>query len=104
MRLLFARAIDQGWIASTPTRVIQYKRERSRKSKDEIKYLTRSQLKAIFDVVAASNLTEYNKLRMRALLGVLRWSGLRISDAVKLRALNVRNDANVTPISSDSRT
>lgn len=93
MRLFFKRGILRKWITADPSVVIAFKPEPSKKSKKDVKYFTAEQMEAIIDAVNDyERMPAYNKLRLKALVLVMRWSGLRISDAIRLRRENFKKD------------
>jgi integrase/recombinase XerD len=94
LRALFDRCVTRKWITENPTVVIQFKRETGRRrTKEEVKYLTPGELVAILNAVdALPRMSDKNKERLKTLILVMRWAGLRISDAVTLKALDVRGD------------
>jgi site-specific recombinase XerD len=81
----FRRGISRKWIKEDPTAVLRFPKERPSKSKDDVKYLTSEQFTAVLNGCADfTNMTDYNKQRLRALILTMRYTGLRISDAVVL--------------------
>jgi integrase len=65
--------------------ILRFPRERASKSKEHVKYLTPAQFKAIMEECDISaHVTDYNKLRIKALILTMRSTGLRISDAAVL--------------------
>ena len=94
MRLFFKRAIERKWIKEDPTTVIRFAKEAVRKSKEQVKYLTPKQFADVLESCDgyAPNMPAYSKLRLKALILTMRWSGLRISDAVVLRSDAIKGD------------
>ena len=94
LRLLFNRAISRKWIGEDPTKVIRFPKEPTSKQKDQVKYLTPAQFSAVVDECDGftSQMADYNKLRLRALILTMRHTGLRISDAVVLRSDSIKGD------------
>lgn len=94
MSLLFKRAIERKWITEDPTTVIRFPREATSKRKDEVKYLTAAQFQLVLDECDGftRQMPEYNKRRLRALILTMRYTGLRISDAVVVKADAITGD------------
>jgi integrase/recombinase XerD len=75
------------------TSVLRFPREQASKSKDTVKYLTGDQLAAVLaEVDKLPRMPDYNKERLKALILVMRWTGLRASDAVVLKAESITGD------------
>jgi integrase/recombinase XerD len=93
MHAFFQRCIVRKWITEDPTVIINFEKEKRQKEKKEVKYLTSDQMT---DVLWACDkfdrMPEYNKRRLKALVLVMRWTGLRIGDAVLLKKGNIRGD------------
>jgi integrase len=93
LRGFFARAITRGWITANPTTVLRFPKATSTKTNGEVKYVSDEQLGAILTAIdGLPRMRDYNKLRLRALVLVMRWTGLRMSDAVVLRATSIAAD------------
>jgi integrase len=61
--------------------------------KDEVKYLTPDQFADVLsECDAFERMTNYNKERIKALILTMRWTGLRISDAVVLKTDSIVGD------------
>jgi integrase/recombinase XerD len=92
MRLLFRRCIKRKWISEDPSGIVEVTQEPRKKRKEQVKYLTRVQMDAIMKALEASKRTDVEKQRLKALMLTMRWTGLRISDAVALREHDVKDD------------
>ena len=94
MRLFFARCLKRNLITEDPSRVIEVTPEPRRKKKSQVKFLNRAQMAAIMLTLEEDypRMAPYNKLRLKALMLLMRWTGLRISDAVKLTRRDVKKD------------
>jgi integrase/recombinase XerD len=87
LRLFFRYCISRTWRTDDPTLALRFPKEQASKGKEHVKYLTPAQFKAILEECDISNhVSDYNKLRVKALILTMRWTGLRISDAVVLTA------------------
>src|SRR5207237_6808192 len=87
LSLFFKRGISRKWISEDPTSILRFPKSTMSKSKEEVKYLTQYQFNAVLaEVDKLPRMTDYNKKRIRGLILTMRWSGLRISDAVVLKA------------------
>lgn len=87
LRYFFKRAISRKWLNEDPTSILRFPKQKPSKSKDDVKYLHPEQFTSVLAKCESfARMTEYNKKRVRALLLTMRWTGLRISDAVVLRA------------------
>ena len=85
LRLFFRRCIVRKWLTEDPTVILKFPKAAASKGKEHVKYLTPAQFKAIMEECdISSHVSEYNKLRIKALILTMRWTGLRISDAVVL--------------------
>ena len=90
----FERCIERKWMTENPATILKRKRRRkdAKRTKDEVKYLTRKQLAdIIWAVDQFPRMTEANKTRLKALMLTMRWTGLRISDASVLKSDAIRN-------------
>lgn len=94
LRLLFKRCIERKWIKDDPCTVVRFPKERTSKRKEEVKYLTPVEFSAVLEKIGGftRQMPGYNKLRLRALILTMRWTGLRISDAVVLKAEDINGD------------
>jgi integrase/recombinase XerD len=93
LRSFFRYCISRKWHTEDPTVVLRFPKEPAKKSKEQVKYLTPDQFTAIMEEPDISNhVTDYNKLRIKALILTMRWTGLRISDAVVLTTDKIVND------------
>jgi integrase/recombinase XerD len=93
LKYLFERGISRKWISENPTKVLRFPRQSASKTKEEVKYLTRQQFEDVLSKCDAfERMTDYNKQRIKALLLAMRWTGLRLSDAVVLRAEAIEGD------------
>lgn len=89
----FQRCIVRGWIEKNPTNVLSFPRAKRQKTKDDVKYLTEDQMTdVLWAVDKFERMTDSNKDRLRALILVMRWAGLRVSDAVVLTKTDIQND------------
>jgi site-specific recombinase XerD len=94
LRLFFKRAIERKWTKEDPTTVVRFPKQAAAKRKEDVKYLTDEQFAAVLENCNGftEQMPDYNKLRLRALLMVMRYSGLRISDAVVLKSDAIKCD------------
>lgn len=94
MRLFFKRCMRRKWITEDPSEVIEITPEPRKKTREQVKYLTREQMKKIMGALDENyhQMTEYNKTRLKALMFLMRWTGLRISDAVKVKRTDIKKD------------
>jgi integrase len=93
LRYFFRYAISRKWTTENPADVLRFPKAFSAKTKEDVKYLTVEQ----FDKVLAkceefTRMTEYNRQRIKALILTMRWTGLRMGDAVVLRANSIAGD------------
>ncbi len=93
LKSFFDRCIVRKWMTENPASVLKMRRRRNAKrTKDEVKYLTRRQMADILWAVDQfPRMTEQHKIRLKALILTMRWTGLRISDATVLKATSIRN-------------
>lgn len=92
LRLFCRYCISRTWRTGDPTTALRFPKEPTSKSKEHVKYLTPGQFKAIMEECDISNhVSDYNKLRVKALILTMRWTGLRISDAVVLTENRISN-------------
>jgi integrase len=106
LRYFFKRGISRKWITEDPTSVLRFPKSAVSKSKEDVKYLTPDQFADVLsECDAFERMTAYNKERIKALILTMRWTGLRISDAVVLKAdaivgdvLSVRTKKASTPV------
>jgi site-specific recombinase XerD len=94
MRYFFDRCIERKWLTENPTTILKFKTPQTRnRAKEEVKYLTPKQMTDLFTAIDdLPRMTEYNKLRLSALILTMRRTGLRISDAVLLKRDSIKND------------
>jgi site-specific recombinase XerD len=93
LRYFFQRGISRKWIKEDPTTILRFPKQRSSKSKEEVKYLDGVQFAAVLaQCDQFPRMTDYNKQRIKALVLVMRWTGLRMSDAVVLKADAITSD------------
>ena len=94
MRYFFDRCIERKWLTENPTTILKFKTPQTRnRAKEDVKYLTSEQMAKLFKTIdELPRMTEYNKLRLRALILTMRRTGLRISDAVLLKRESIKND------------
>jgi len=91
----FDRCIARKWMTENPATILKRKRRQkdNSRTKDQVKYLTRSQMAAILAAVDKfPRMSETNKTRLKALILTMRWTGLRISDAAVLKADAIKTD------------
>jgi integrase/recombinase XerD len=94
LRLFFRYCISRRWTTEDPTTALRFPKEATSKTKEHVKYLTATQFKAIVEECDISDhVSDYNKLRVKALILTMRWTGLRISDAVVLTANRISDGA-----------
>jgi site-specific recombinase XerD len=75
-----------------PTSVLRFPRQRASKTKEQVKYLKPDQFAAILAQCDNRRTTAYHKERLKALIPTLRWTGLRMSDAVVLKTDSIVDD------------
>jgi site-specific recombinase XerD len=93
LRYFFQRGISRKWISEDPTGILRFPKEDATKKKEDVKYLTPKQFAAVMSRCDDfSRMTDYNKQRIAALILTMRWTGLRISDAVVLTADKIHGD------------
>jgi integrase/recombinase XerD len=94
MRLFFRRCMKRKWITEDPSIVIEVTPEPAKKTREQVKYLTDDQMdKIIFTLDwKYDGMTDYNKGRLKALMLLMRWTGLRISDAVRIKTEDIKVD------------
>jgi integrase len=89
----FQRAISRQWLSEDPTVILRFPKEHVTKHKEEVKYLRPDQFSAVLaQCDHFKRVTDYNKIRIKALILTMRWTGLRISDAVILKAESIAGD------------
>jgi integrase/recombinase XerD len=81
----FRRCIARKWITEDPTTILGFPKEAS-KTKEDVKYLSPDQLRAI---LAECDKPGRTRGRLKALVLTMRWTGLRISDAVALNTSKI---------------
>jgi site-specific recombinase XerD len=93
LRYFFQRGISRKWIADDPTGILRFPKQATSKTKEEVKYLTSDQFADVLsECDGFERMTEYNRQRIKALVLTMRWTGLRISDAVVLKADSIVGD------------
>ncbi len=93
MKYFFAFAILRKWITENPSVVLRFPRGAVSKNKEEVKYLTPAQMTdVLWAVDKAERMTDENKHRLKTLILLMRWTGLRLSDAVRVTADMVVGD------------
>lgn len=99
LRLFFNRCIDRKWILQAPVRLLKFPKNKNPKNrtKADVKYLTAAQFTDILWAVEAKlsdreRRSEYHRDRLKALIMVCRWGGLRISDGVALHKNQIQGD------------
>jgi integrase len=90
---LFDRCIVRKWMTENPATVLRMRRRRNTKrTRDEVKYLTRHQMEDIMWAVSQfPRMADENKIRLKALILTMCWTGLRISDATLLKVDAIRD-------------
>jgi len=81
-------------MSENPASILKRKRRRkdAKRTKEEVKYLTRQQMEDILWAVEQfPRMTEANKARLKAVILTMRWTGLRISDATVLKSDSIKN-------------
>jgi integrase/recombinase XerD len=93
LRYFFVRGIARKWITENPASVLRFPKEHGAKTKEEVKYLTPDQFNDLLaECDGFDRMTDYNKQRIKALILTMRFTGLRISDAVVLRTDSIVKD------------
>lgn len=93
LRHFFKFAILRRWITENPTTVLRFPRVSASKSKEEVKYLTPAQMTdLLWAVEKAEKMTNENKHRLKTLILLMRWTGLRLSDAVTVTTDMISGD------------
>ncbi len=89
----FDRCILRKWISENPTKVLTFPKAKKTKAKTDIKHLSPKQFTDILEAVdGLPRMTPYHKLRLKGLLLTMRWTGLRLSDAVLFNVKDIQND------------
>ncbi len=99
LRLFFNRCIDRKWILQSPVRLLKFPKNKNPKNrtKADVKYLTAAQFNDILWAVDAKlsdreRRSDYHRGRLKALIMICRWGGLRISDGVALHKNQIQGD------------
>jgi site-specific recombinase XerD len=99
LRLFFDRCVDRKWIFQRPTRLLKFPKNKNPKTrtKADVKYLTAAQFTDIVWAVEAKlsdreRRSDHHRDRLKALIMVCRWGGLRISDGVALHKDQIEGD------------
>lgn len=93
LRYLFNRCIQMKWVPDNPTATLQFPKDQTQKKRRDVKYVTEEELATILACVDAfKKMPKYNKLRLKALILLMRWSGLRSGDAVLVTTENIKGD------------
>jgi integrase len=88
LRQFFSFSVEQGWIAENPAKKI--KPPRNVKPKEVIPYEP-NEITRMLAACDAFGRSSYERLRARAMLLLLRYTGLRISDAATLAGDRIKN-------------
>ena len=89
----FDRCILRKWIDENPTNVLTFPKGRRTKTKADIKHLSPTEFTAILEAVdKLPRMTPYHKLRLKGLIVTMRWTGLRLSDAVLFNRKDIHDD------------
>ena len=106
LHYFFQRGISRKWITEDPCGILRFPKQDTTKKNEDLKHLRPER----FAEVPAhcdkfTRMTDYNKQRIKALVLTMRWTGLRISDAVVLTCdktdadvLRVRTNKASTPV------
>lgn len=99
LRLFFERCVDRKYIYQTPVRLLKFPKNKNPKTrtKADVKYLTAAQFQDIVWAVDAKlsdreRRSDEHRDRLKALIMVCRWGGLRISDGVALHKDQIKRD------------
>jgi integrase/recombinase XerD len=93
LKYFFAFAILRKWVGENPTVVLRFPKASVTKTKEDVKYLNSDQMTDILWAVdKAERMTNENKHRLRTLILLMRWTGLRLSDAVRVTAGMIAGD------------
>jgi site-specific recombinase XerD len=95
LRYLFDLCIIRKWMTENPTTVLRFPKapNKGRKKKEDVKYLTPNQMTdVLWAVDKLERMPPENKARLKALILTMRWTGLRISDAVVLTDRKIVGD------------
>ena len=89
----FQRCILRTWLKENPIGVLSFPRAKWGKVKTDIKHLSQREFNSIVNAVdELPRMTPQNKLRLKGLVLTMRWTGLRLSDAVLLTANDIHED------------
>jgi hypothetical protein len=89
----FDRCIVRKWITENPTGVLNFPKSKKGKVKTDIKHLSSKQFNDILEAVdKLPRMPPYHKQRFKGLILTMRWTGLRLSDAVLLNVKDVHGD------------
>jgi integrase len=89
----FQRCILRKWITENPIGVLTFPKAKWRKAKTDIKYLSSKEFIRVLEAVdKLPRMTAQNKQRLKGLILAMRWTGLRLSDAVLLKADDIHGD------------
>src|SRR5262249_27572537 len=89
----FDRCIVRKWITENPTSVLTFPKGKKGWAKTDVKHLSSKQFNGILEAVdKLPRMPSYHKLRFKGLILTMRWTGLRLSDAVLLNVRDVRDD------------
>jgi len=89
----FGRCIVRKWITENPAIVLKFPRGKKGKTKADIKHLSPEKFDEIVEAVEKlPRMPLYHKLRLKGLILAMRWTGLRLSDAVLLNEKDVHGD------------
>jgi len=93
MRYFFNRGIQRKGITEDPTKILRFPKQDTTKKKEDVKYLNPERFAAVLaQCDEFTRMTDYNKQRIKALVLTMRWTGLRISDAVVLTSDKIKGD------------
>lgn len=90
---LFDRCILRKWITENPTNILTFPKAKKAKAKADIKHLSPKQFTDVLEAVdKLPRMTPYHKLRLKGLILTMRWTGLRLSDAVLFNVNDIHGD------------
>jgi integrase/recombinase XerD len=93
LHYFFQRGISRKWITEDPTGILRFPKQDTTKKKEDVKYLSPERFAEVLaQCDKFTRMTDYNKQRIKALVLTMRWTGLRISDAVVLTADKIEAD------------
>jgi integrase/recombinase XerD len=93
LKYFFERCIVRKWITENPAIVLKFPKAKKARTKADIKHLSPEQFASILKAVdELPRMVPYHKLRLTGLILAMRWTGLRLSDAVLLNCHDVHGD------------